>query len=407
VLAAWASLFALGLVDNARGPIFPDILKDFGLSDTKGSFFFFAASLASLTHNLIFHRFLSHARPVRLVGVYTLIMGAGAALMSLAQTYELILTAASLFGVGVGGLGVGMNAAVQAAPAAYRGRALGILHSMYGVSSLLAPLIVSEFVSSGWRNVLLALSAPSFLVGAVVLYRSIISPVESLKPARGLPQSRIVKPALEILDAPDSPAKSPKVWTTQQQRATWFAAALVALLVIAEISISSRLVLLARRDWGISAESVGHWLAAYFAAMTFSRLALGLFKFRLSPRRILFFAMGFGFPFLLFAFLPLGLPSEIRLTALIGFGIPIAMGYPLAMTRFAEVFEGRTQAVTSLCLIFQSAGAMAMHFTLGWGADIYGLPLILGVVSCGALLGAFVSFWAMERAVLRGESAIP
>lgn len=403
-LAAWLSLFALGLVDNARGPIFPDILKDFGLSDTKGSFFFFAASLASLVHNLIFHRFLSHTRPVLLVGLYTLIMGAGAALMSLAETYGLILAAASIFGMGVGGLGVGMNAAVQAAPAKYRGRALGILHSMYGISSLMAPMIISAFASSGWRRVLLALTVPSFLVGAVVLYRSILNTGETVKPVGGLPQSRIVKPPLEILDAP---VKVSPLWTTQHQRASWFAALLVALLVVAEISISSRLALLARRDWGISPENVGHWLAGYFAAMTLSRMALGLFQFRLPPRRILFFAMGFGFPFLLFAFLPLGLPNEIRLVALVGFGIPIAMGYPLAMTRFAEVFGGRTQAVTSLCLIFQSAGAMVMHFTLGWGADIQGLPFILGTVSCGALLGAFVSFWAMERAVLRGETTIP
>lgn len=405
VLAAWTSLFALGLVDNARGPIFPDILSDFNLSDTAGSFFFFAASLASLVHNLIFHRFLSRTDPVKLVGVYTLVMGVGAAFMSQVHSYELMLVAAAVFGMGVGGLGVGMNAAVQAAPTKYRGRALGILHSMYGVSSLVAPLLISRFTSVGWRHVLLALSLPSFLVGLVVLYRALTASAHIVSPVIGLPQSRVVKPPMEVVD--DFLGAGAPAWTRELSRASWFAALLVAFLVVAEISVSSRLALLARRDWGISPEGVGLWVAGYFAAMTASRLALGVFQFRLPPRQILFFAMGFGVPFLLLGFLPLGLPSEIRLAALVGFGIPIAMGYPLAMTRFAEVFGARTQRVTSLCLIFQSAGAMTMHFTLGWGADFGGLAFILGVVSIGSLLGAFASFWLMERSVLRGAATIP
>ena len=58
------SLFALGLVDNARGPVFPDILKEFSLTDTVGSLFFLVASFASLVHNLIFYRFLCETSPI-------------------------------------------------------------------------------------------------------------------------------------------------------------------------------------------------------------------------------------------------------------------------------------------------------------------------------------------------------
>ena len=76
-----------------------------------------------------------------------------------------------------------------------------------------------------------------------------------------------------------------------------------------------------------------------------------------------------------------------------------AMGYPLAMTRLAEIFGREAQRVTSKCLILQAAGAMIMHFLLGWGADSQGLLFVLGTVSIGALLVALTAFWSLEKLV--------
>ena len=396
VLLAWSSLFALGLIDNARGPVFPDVLREFQLSDTAGSFFFLTASLASVIHNAIFFRFLASADPKRLVGLYTLIMAAGAVLIALATDYRATLLACAILGVGFGGLGVGQNAAVQMAPAEHRQRAMGWLHAMYGVSSFAAPLLISYFAGTdpkGWRWALSLLSLPSVFVGLFVIFESLVS----RRSAKKIPQVEAVVTD-RVTKASPSPSK-PKALP----HLAWWAAAMVALLVVCEISVSSRLALLARRDWGASAEEAGAWLAAYFVAMTISRLAIGLFKFSISSRNLLFFAILAGFPFLIVGFLPLGFPREIRLMALVGFGLPIAMGYPLAMTRLAEIFGAGAQRVTSLCLIFQSAAAVVMHFTLGWGADARGLLFVLGTVSLASLLGVFVSFWRLESSLSRSS----
>ncbi|CAN5707329.1 hypothetical protein BH10BDE1_BH10BDE1_02890 [soil metagenome] len=393
VLFAWLSLFALGLIDNARGPVFPDILREFGLSDTAGSFFFLTASVASLVHNTLFFRFLSLTSPQRLVGIYTLIMGAGAILISHATDYRWTLVACAVLGVGFGGLGVGQNAAVQEAPPEHRQRAMGLLHTMYGISSFSAPLFVSYLAIHGWRFALVILSMPSMFVGLVVVFEGLrAAKMERTASAKNRVRTHVVAKSGNL-------SSNAGFATVTMKRATWFAASLVALLVVGEISVSSRLALLARREWGVGVESAGTWVAAYFAAMTASRLFLGLFKFSFSARELLGFSILLGFPFLLLGFMPLGFSTGTRLVFLVGFGFPIAMGYPLAMTRLAEIFGDQKQKVTSLCLITQSGAAMFMHFTLGWGADTSGLLFVLGTVAITALLGAFASFWFLERAV--------
>lgn len=382
VLVAWLSLFALGLVDNARGPVFPDILKEFQLSDTAGSLFFLVASLASLIHNLVFYRFLCETSPKRLVGIYTLVMAGGALLISCATTYSWTLFASAVLGVGFGGLGVGQNTAVQEAPPEHRQRAMGLLHTMYGVSSFTAPLFISLLASHGWRLSLILLSLPSVFVGLLVVFEG----------ARGY---KIADAPRKIL--PDE--RDIQVSHRQGLAAPWVAALLIALLVIAEISVSTRFTLLARRDWGFSVETATRWLSGYFIAMTASRMMLGVIKFPFSARKILYFSIFLGFPFLLVGFMPFGFTKEIRLLSLVGFGFPIAMGYPLAMTRLAELFGDGVQRVTSKCLILQSGGAMIMHFSLGWGADSQGLLFVLGTVAIAALLGALASFWTLERMI--------
>ena len=170
VLAAWMSLFALGLVDNARGPIFPELISQFGLSDTRASLFFLASSGAGSLHNLIMHRFLSHAAPGRLVVGYTLLMGLGALGIALAPTYELALVGGAFLGMGFGGLGVAQNSAVQAVPKRIRSQAQGMLHGMYGFSSLLAPLAMA---SGGvqWRGTYMLLAAIPLVVSFGLLFR--------------------------------------------------------------------------------------------------------------------------------------------------------------------------------------------------------------------------------------------
>jgi FHS family glucose/mannose:H+ symporter-like MFS transporter len=404
VVFAWASLFSLGIVDNSRGPVFPDLLTEFALSDTLGSFFFLLASFASVVHNLTFRKFLAESSPLRLVGLYTLIMAAGSMVAASAESYWVLLASALLLGIGFGGVGVGQNAAVQEAPARYRARSMGLLHAMYGISSFLAPLIVATLQPYGWRMALLFASVPALLVGSVIVGRL------GLERLKGWHRRRRSMEFPIVVDMQRGPNESPhnvpaELTRHQRERAARFAAILIGFLVVAEISISSRMALLARREWGVSSEAAGTWLAAYFAAMTMARFSLGFLPPSLASARVLKWTTLINIPFLLIAFMPLLLPggvvipNEFRLLALVGFGFPIAIGYPMTMTRIAEIFGSDTQRVTGLCVLYQATAAMLMHFLLGTGADFLGLEPALAAISIFSALGALISLGNLERVI--------
>ena len=52
VALGYAGLFVFGLVDGVRGPVFPDVLAAFDLSDAQGAWFFFLPAAAALVNNL-------------------------------------------------------------------------------------------------------------------------------------------------------------------------------------------------------------------------------------------------------------------------------------------------------------------------------------------------------------------
>ena len=48
ILLSFAAIFSMGLIDNARGPLYPEILNWFKIQTGQGSLFFSLASLGGL-----------------------------------------------------------------------------------------------------------------------------------------------------------------------------------------------------------------------------------------------------------------------------------------------------------------------------------------------------------------------
>ena len=180
----------------------------------------------------------------------------------------------------------------------------------------------------------------------------------------------------------------------------WMFALLGGCLVVAEIFGSSRLVLLARREWGLGFEEASAWLAWYFVAMTIARFSLGFLKLPGATGRVLLAVIGLALP--MGAVGLFGLPgiaegASPRLTALCLFGFLIALGYPLAMVRVRELYGRGAQKVTTLCILVQSISGVSMNLALGWIADETSLLRALQLVTLGVLAMGFVLMWAIER----------
>jgi MFS family permease len=259
LLPAYASLFLLGLNENVRGPIFPEQLRELGLSDAEGGWLFAIASAGVALGSLVGRHAVARLGALRWQWGSLLVMAAGVAVTALAGGLTLLLFGCALFGLGGGGLMVTQNLlASEGVPPAYRQRALNGLHAMYGLASLLAPLVVAALASAGlgWRECLWLLAA---LTGALGLAHLALTPDPPRAGARG---------------------QGSGGWRGQ------LVALIGALYVTSELLISTRLVLLVRRD-GHDQETAAFALTAFFACLLAGRLLFSLWRWPWSNRALL------------------------------------------------------------------------------------------------------------------------
>lgn len=161
VICSYISLFILGLIDNSRGPFYPDILSDFGMGTAKGSWFFAISSLFSFIGSIAGHRWVKGGSSFKLLIASTMLFSVGFIAIALSPNWAVMCGACALFGLAFGGLNLSQNTVVmETAPAPLRRRMVAGLHSMYAVAALVAPLVASLFRVMGlsWRMTFLVLA---------------------------------------------------------------------------------------------------------------------------------------------------------------------------------------------------------------------------------------------------------
>ncbi|HVK61593.1 MAG TPA: MFS transporter [Bdellovibrionales bacterium] len=359
ILLAYAGLFVYGLVDNARGPVFPDILSTFALSDALGSVFFFLSSLAATLVNATAFWWLKrwHSRKTYSLFIACQVLGMG--LIAVSPTYPIMLLGVVLFGFSMGGMGLLVNVfAAEAAEGETRRRVLSGLHGMYGIASLISPVAVTVIYSMGgdWRSALGILA----IAPALVFILSFVS-------------AKTPDPEGVVVDA-----KMAKQVSFVQ---VWPFVIMVASYVVAEVLLGSRMVLFTRRELGYSVEYSNFLLSGFFMALFIGRMSFAVFTFRFPTRALLLFSAISGLAFFVVGLL-------VNPIALIGCGLTFSFFYPCAMAEISEKLgPSRAPVVMSWVQTFQSIGILSMHFLVGVLSDKIGLakafwlgPLALVVV---------------------------
>ena len=376
ILVGYIGLFVYGLVENARGPVFPEILTEFGLSDSEGALFFVVSSTAALLNNVVFFRLMERIGTLRTMQAYSALQFVSLIGIGLAASFRQTLAGSLCLGICFGGLGIAVNLIVsEGSSPEKRRRALSGLHSMYGISSLLAPLLVTLLYEQGlsWREVLAAVAVGPALVLAVSFSRA----------------GRI-----EPLAA--KPDGAPKTAPARPWRAAVFFSFVVALYVIAEVGASTRLVLYARREAGYSMEAANFLLSAFFMGLLLGRALLAIFHLPLGSRAILVLSASTSL-----VCLSLGLTRDPAWMA--ASGLTMSVFYPTALSLVAERLGQGAGFATSMVIIFQSLGLVAMHAALGALSDGFGLgkALWMGPVclALALLLLSLERFFPREKAV--------
>lgn len=351
---AYFSLFLLGLTDNIRGPLFDEILKEFGLSHLSGSYLFSLSSVFGLIGSLVIPYFLRRKGEAHALRFSIVMMGISQLIVAFSSNYAAVLVAMAFLGFSIGAMGVCQNSLViHHAPAEKLKKYQAGLHSVYGFASFIAPWLIALIYSAApiWRNVFFVTAAANFLVLAM-----------TFKAPKADPREK----------------EEHDLQKTNRKEALVFSV-MLGLYVAAEIMLSTRIPVFVIESWGVDLLTGGKWLSGFFVALLAGRLLMVVWH----PKIRLKFQL-LGWVGLSFLFLSLGLFTELRWALpLTGF----AMGpiYPLTMTVAGDLFRGAIYRTTSYCFFSSSLLSMGMHTLFGAMTDRFGIhwAMIMGIFYLG------------------------
>jgi FHS family glucose/mannose:H+ symporter-like MFS transporter len=371
VAVAFGVVFAMGLVDNARGPAYPAILAHFRASATAGSLMFAVASLGSVIVSWTGRAWLVRFGALAAARFFSALLVVGCVGMGAAGYLSIglpgLVAASLVFGLGATGCSVCGNALIGlgAAPAQRR-RLLSGVHAMYGASSLLAPLAVAYGARAGldWRRLFFALAIVPLLIGALALKVRRVTPRTS--------------------DASSAIAAAPP-----RRMEAAAACAMLALYVVAEVCLSSRLPQLVESHWKWGSAPAALCLSGFFALLLAGRTAFAVIRFPGSSVRWLAASASLS----LVAYV-VGLFAHPAVLALCG--LTMSVFFPTAMAWIQDRFGLGADRMIASAIAAVGLGLVLAHFGVGVLTDAVGIrnALLVGPV---CLLGVL--------ALLRGLRA--
>lgn len=367
IVAPYFSLLILSLLDNLRGPFFPELIQSLELSATAGSAFFAMTNLFSFLGSWLSHRVLRRHTSVQLMSVASFIVALGYAAISFSPRFGWLMVSCMVFGLAYGALNLAQNVMVFEGSTPRRRRQMfNGLHAMYGLASLAAPLLASAFIENGfsWRQ--------SFLVMAVVpLFTPLL-----LRGVKAKPPPR-EKPAEPLA------------------RSEWLYCAIFSTMMAGylwgELSLVSRMVLWLRADHGFSPERANFFLSAFFLCLLGGRALFTVVHFeRLGNWRILTVSAGLSA-------LCYGLALYVAPFWMVICGLALAPFFPTAMEQVSRLFPEKSAQALGFIIGFGSLSVVVMHMTVGLLTDSFGLTSAL-MVGPSTLLMVFSALIVAQTA---------
>ncbi|MEQ1724074.1 MAG: MFS transporter, partial [Pseudobdellovibrio sp.] len=340
-LFACFSMFALGISDNTRGPLFPELLRYFNLTNSEASLSFALASTCAFFGNFLSAFVLKKIQLDRLLGISRLIMMTGLLAMAFGPTFSLYLLGCAIYGFSLGSTGVAQNLLIaENISGPQQTKALSGMHGIYGLSSLIAPLLASRIptwysenfggssIFTQWQS---ALVITGLMAGVVLVLITLVKP----------------QPEFQSVAHYDEGLHGKKSSITTM---LWFAG-FFATYVGAEILVATRLALYMRTYFNMSLESSSNYVTYFFMFLLVGRLVFAFKTFNIKLKTQLNTSL-----ILSLLSLVLGLWVHPFFLALVG--LAMAPFYPLAIVYISEKtghqkrrFLTFVMGLQSLCVI--------------------------------------------------------
>jgi MFS family permease len=352
IFLTYLSIFCLGFLDNIRGPLFSEILKVFDLTDGQGAWFFTVGSIFSLLGAIVSFYIANRTDRVRGLRLSLLLLFIGGMSISLAVNFFMLLVGAAILGVGFGLSGTLQSILVTIGSSSHRRQQFVTgLHAMYGLASLLAPLLAATLMRffNQWRFVF---AAGACLPLLVITYTFFFTP-DLFHRARKQHEEKKIKS---------------QIWTTDK----FFLATILGLYTMVELLVSTRLSLYLQRKYAFDLQQSSLHLSYFYLVFLFSRLIFSIKKFN-------FYLKDQISVLLLISVFTLTIGISIQPWFLIFSAFFMAPCFPLCITYISEKYKHDLDSMMVVLFALQSFLVVSMHIAVGYLSDIFGLDKVIWI----------------------------
>lgn len=352
---SYASLFVLGMADNIRGALFPEILNYFSISSSMGAVSFAVASFTAFLGNFSAFKILNRysLSQILLFAIFT--MAAGCLIMGQSSQFSMYLVGSSLLGLSIGLMGISQNLLISETVSEERkNRALAGLHSMYGLASFIAPVLAARLaVYTGvWRAAFYAVSCLClfYMICHVLIFKSD-------KPF--LSQSQDVD--FDSKNQIQIPLKSYLLM-----------AGLFAPYVVAEILMGTRLAQYMRTYYNFDLVASSRYVTLFYLGLLFGRVVYSFVKVNV-PIKIQLNVSLISSAVLIVAGMYIH-PLFLAIS-----GLTMAPFYPLCVSYITSLTGDQSRRFFTFSMAAQSLAVVTMHLVVGYMTDVVGLFYAFGV----------------------------
>ncbi|WP_027338838.1 MFS transporter [Halonatronum saccharophilum] len=364
---AFSIVLTFGIIMNLKAQVNPLIQDYYGINYSRLGLIFSTLSTGSIITTFYGGRLIQNFGLKKVIFSGLSVVGVGLAVVNYSITYNLLLVAMFIIGLGLGLLNVSNNSLASLLFVKNRGRMMNIFHLFFGVGGMLAPIYANGLFNLGgnWKSTY-------FFVLLIII------------------------PLLMVTFK----AKFPKLERDKKEPTSFFKLlgepkilifALIFLLYVGlEIGIASWLGVYLNDVQGRSEGEIGFYLAIFFFLFTFGRLVASFIVEKVGYFKMVFISATLGG---LSFFLGLVGP-EVFTIFFSMVGLWIAPIFPTMQAIIFETFEEDISAIIGLILTFGALGdvIIANWFT-GLLNDLLGIRLGYGGFLVYIVLLIFLLNW--------------
>lgn len=371
---ACAGMFVFGIVMALLGAVMPVLSERiaFGLGDAGTLFLVMNASM--LLASLVVGPAMDHFGLKLPLVVGSVLVGFGLAGFTLASTFAALLPAAAILGFGGGALNAGANTLVADLhdDPDVKASALNLLGVFFGFGALLLPFSIGALLASAGLRGLLAAGAVLCGIIAMVAW---LQPFPVPKQAQGL-----------------------TVHEMRRFATTPLVLALAFLLFFQsgnEFMLGGYFATFLTRELASPVERASYFLAAYWASIMLSRLALSRLVGRFGPQRIVF--VGALLSAAGAVIVALAASTSIAVLGVLITAAALAGIFPTVLGIAGGAFRDHSGVVFGILFTVALTGGMTMPWLAGQLAESHGLRPVFALVAINFAAIAVLARVAQRR----------